>query len=75
MQVLMSEIILKPLHEWNLPIPQAIELQRQLAKQVILQDHVGEVKYVAGVDMAINKEHETARAAVVLLTSEKLPLF
>jgi deoxyribonuclease V len=74
MQVLMSEIILKPLHEWNLPIPQAIELQRQLAKQVILQDHVGEVKYVAGVDMAINKEHETARAAVVLLTYPALEM-
>ncbi len=70
----MPEIIPKPLHEWNLPIPQAIELQRQLAKQVILQDHVGEVKYVAGVDMAINKEDEMARAAVMLLTYPALEM-
>ncbi len=70
----MPEIISQPLHEWNLPIPQAIELQRQLAKQIILQDHIGEVKYVAGVDMAINKEHEMARAAVVLLTYPALEM-
>src|SRR5271157_2336098 len=56
------------LHEWNLQISEAIALQRQLAKQIILQDHVGEVKHVAGVDMAINEENGMARAAVVLLT-------
>jgi len=48
--------------------------QHQLAKQVILQDHVGEVKHVAGVDMAINEEHEMARAAVVLLTYPALEI-
>ena len=57
-----------PLHEWNLQISEAIALQRRLAKQIILQDHVGEVKHVAGVDMAINEENGMARAAVVLLT-------
>jgi deoxyribonuclease V len=61
-------------HEWNLSIPEAIALQHQLAKQIILQDHVGEVRYVAGVDMAINKESEMARAAVVLLTYPALEL-
>jgi deoxyribonuclease V len=70
----MSETVPQPLHEWNLPIPEAIALQHQLAKQIILQDHVGEVKYVAGVDMAINEEHEMARAAVVLLTYPALEI-
>jgi len=70
----MSEIRPQPLHAWNLQIPEAIALQHQLAKQVILQDHVGEVKYIAGVDMAINEEHEMARAAVVLLTYPALEI-
>src|SRR5215469_12473840 len=70
----MSEIFQLPLHEWSLPIPDAIVLQQQLAKQIILQDHIEEVEYVAGVDMAINEEHEMARAAVVLLTYPALEI-
>src|SRR5262245_3927233 len=70
----MSEIRLQPLHEWNLQIPEAIVLQHQLAKQIILQDRAGEVKHVAGVDMAINEEHEMARAAVVLFTYPALEI-
>lgn len=57
-----------PLHNWNLEIADAIALQKELAHKVILEDRVGEVHFVAGVDMAINEEHETARAAVVLLS-------
>lgn len=57
-----------PLHDWNLDVTTAIALQRELAQQVILEDHIGEVHYVAGVDMAINEEHEAVRAAVVLLS-------
>jgi deoxyribonuclease V len=69
-----SETLPQPLHEWNLPIPEAIALQHQLAKQIILQDHLGEVKYVAGVDMAINQERGMARAAVVLFTYPALEM-
>jgi deoxyribonuclease V len=56
-----------PLHEWNLPVQDAIALQNELAKRIVLEDRIDEVKFVAGVDMAINEEHEMARAAVVLL--------
>src|SRR5690242_7453777 len=56
------------LHEWNLTPQQAIELQKELAQRIILEDHVSEVRHVAGVDMAINEAHGTARAAVVLLS-------
>jgi len=70
----MSETGQQLLHEWNLPIQEAIALQHQLAKQIILQDHVGEVKHVAGVDMAINEESEMARAAVVLLSYPALEI-
>ncbi|GCF11912.1 endonuclease V [Dictyobacter arantiisoli] len=63
-----------PLHKWELEISEAIALQHELAQQVILEDHVGEVHYVAGVDMAINEEHEAARAAVVLMSYPDLEI-
>ena len=56
------------LHEWNLQPEEAIALQRKLAAKVIRTDQLpGEVRLVAGVDMAINEETDMARAAVVLL--------
>src|SRR6266567_2027842 len=57
------------LHEWNLTQQAAQALQSQLASQVIRTDELNsDVRYVAGVDMAINEENEMARAAVVLLS-------
>jgi len=57
-----------PLHDWNLKPDAAIKLQRQLAQRIIREDQIGEVRSIAGVDMAINEENGKARAAVVLLT-------
>src|SRR5207244_8246832 len=52
-----------------------MELQVELAKQVIRTDQpVGEVRRVAGVDMAINEETGMARAAVVLLSYPELEI-
>ena len=42
------------LHEWKLEPAEAIALQRELAQRIVLEDHLGEVRHVAGVDMAIN---------------------
>lgn len=61
-----------PLHEWKLTQEEAIALQRELAGRIILEDRLGEVRHVAGVDMAINEENERAHAAVVLLTYPEL---
>jgi Deoxyinosine 3''endonuclease (endonuclease V) len=65
----MSETARIPLHAWDLTIPAAIALQKELAQRIILQDdeRLQNVQYVAGVDMAIHEEHNTAQAAVVLL--------
>ena len=60
------------LHEWNLAHDAAKALQRELAKQVIREDKLDEVGYIAGVDMAINEINGMARAAVVLLSYPKL---
>jgi deoxyribonuclease V len=62
------------LHEWSLVPSEAIALQRELAQRVVLEDHVGEVRHVAGVDMAINEENGMARAAVVVLTYPELAI-
>jgi deoxyribonuclease V len=45
-----------------------------LAKLIIRQDQLGEVRHVAGVDMAINENNGMARAAVVLLTYPALQI-
>jgi deoxyribonuclease V len=61
------------LHEWNLRPDVAVALQRELAARVIRTDALkGEVRRVAGVDMAINEGNNKARAAVVLLTYPEL---
>ncbi len=53
----------------------AIKLQNELAAQVIRSDELnGEVKRVAGVDMAINEENGMARAAVVLLSFPEMEI-
>src|SRR5881227_21462 len=57
------------LHEWNLQPEAAMALQRKLAAKIIRTDQLSsDIRYVAGVDMAINEENEMARAAVVLLS-------
>ena len=56
-----------PLHQWTLTTEEAIALQHKLASKIITEDRLGEVRLIAGVDMAINEVHNTAQAAVVLL--------
>src|SRR5579872_3255269 len=70
-----------PLHEWNLQPEAAIALQKTLASRVIRTDAfmeegegTGEVRRIAGVDMAINENNGMARAAVVLLTYPELEI-
>ena len=62
------------LHDWELEIGKAKALQKALAKQIILEDRFGEVRYVAGVDMAINEGNGMARAAVVLFSYPRLEI-
>lgn len=61
-------------HPWNLSPEAAIALQHELAQHIILEDRVGEVRYIAGVDMAIHEEHNMAQAAVVLLSFPDLEI-
>ncbi len=63
-----------PLHEWNLTPEVAVALQRELAQRVIREDQLGEIRWIAGVDMALNEESGMARAAVVLLSYPDLEI-
>src|SRR6266851_1760491 len=64
----------KPLHEWNLKQDEAKALQRELAKRVVREDRLDEVRHIGGVDMAINEMSGMARAAVVLLSYPALEI-
>ncbi|MBV9614738.1 MAG: deoxyribonuclease V [Ktedonobacteraceae bacterium] len=64
----MSHTSNTPLHAWKLTQEEAVALQRELAARIVLEDQLGDVRYLAGVDMAINEENERAHAAVVLLS-------
>jgi len=64
-----------PLHDWNLTTPQAIQLQKQLAYEVVAEDRFdAPVKTVAGIDLGYDAKNDTSRAAVVVLSFPELEL-
>jgi deoxyribonuclease V len=66
---------IKRLHEWNLSPSQAIELQKQLAYEVVAEDRFDEpIKTVAGIDLGYDAKNDTSRAAVVVLKFPELEL-
>ena len=70
-----KQMNIKPLHEWNLSPSQAIELQKQLAFEVIREDRFTErVKTVAGIDLGYDIKTDTSRAVVVVLSFPELEL-
>jgi deoxyribonuclease V len=58
----------KQLHGWKLSTNEAINLQRELAVQVITDGDIIKSDYIAGVDMSVNRVKGIARAAVVVLS-------
>ncbi len=65
----------KKLHEWNLSPREAIELQKQLAFEIISEDKFDEpVKTVAGIDLGYDANSNTSRAVVVVLNFPELEL-
>lgn len=64
-----------PLHDWNLDPRQAVELQKQLASEVIAEDRFdAPFKTVAGIDLGYDAKSETCRAVVVVLNFPALDL-
>ncbi len=66
---------IQKIHEWNLSPQAAIEVQKQLAYEVIRQDVFdAPVKTVAGIDLGFDLKNDTCRAVVVVLTFPELEL-
>jgi deoxyribonuclease V len=59
-------------HSWDLTPAQARELQLALRQEVVAQDRLGQVRYVAGIDVGFEDSGRIARAAVVVLRFEDL---
>ena len=61
-------------HAWNVSPAKAVTIQKDLSQRLILQDRLGQVRLVAGVDVGFEDEGKTTRAAVVVLTFPELEL-
>ncbi len=56
------------LHKWNVTPKEAIAIQQELRGMVNLQERFGDIHHVAGVDVGFNKESNTGRAAIAILS-------
>ncbi|GAB2197555.1 hypothetical protein MAH4_15620 [Sessilibacter sp. MAH4] len=61
-------------HPWTLSDEEALNLQQELAAKVVKTDQINEVKLVAGVDVAYQKDNDRLVAAVVILNAETLEI-
>ena len=62
-------------HSWNVTPREAIEIQNQLRAEVILQDDLGKIDYVAGVDVGFEDDGKVTRAAIAVLEFPSLTLY
>ena len=60
------------MHSWNLSPTEAIALQRELRTRLILNDQLGIVRRVAGVDVGFEASGTLTRAAVAVLRYPEL---
>jgi len=61
-------------HSWDLTPKEAIAVQRQLARHVLIADRYGEVRRIAGVDVGFEQNNTITRAAVAVLDYPALTL-
>lgn len=61
-------------HSWNLSPAEAIAVQRELRAQLILEDRLGAVRRVAGVDVGFEAGGSVTRAVAALLRYPELDL-
>jgi deoxyribonuclease V len=61
-------------HPWKVTPEEAVALQRQLSRHLILEDRLGPVAHVAGVDAGLEDGGRITRAAVAVLRFPSLEL-
>ena len=62
------------LHDWHLTTAEAIAIQVELAGQVSRQNEVTAPRFIAGVDISVNRTRGTATGAVVVFSYPGLEL-
>ena len=65
---------LSPLHSWEVPPREAVDIQRRLRELVSLEELKGEVHIIGGVDVSYSKSSQLLYAVVVLLSFPDLHL-
>lgn len=58
---------IRQLHPWDVSYKKAIEIQKLLRPQLVLEKLPGRIRYVAGTDVSCSKRSRTVWAGVVLL--------
>lgn len=61
-------------HPWPTTTDEAIVIQQQLRAQIIAEDQLGPIRYVAGVDCGFEQDGTVTRAAVAVLSFPELEL-
>lgn len=61
-------------HRWNVSLSEARQIQKQLSSEVIIEDCLNTVRYIAGVDVGFKNEQTTTYAAVTILTFPQLQI-
>ena len=67
-------MIIKKHHSWNLNYKNAVEIQKKLAKKIILYDDINPVKKIAGVDVKFLKNLNLIIGAVLIFSFPDLKL-
>ncbi len=62
------------LHDWQVSIPQAFDIQRELAARVSRISEIGEPRYIAGADISAGRAQGMATGAVVIMDYPDLKL-
>ncbi|MFC1916589.1 deoxyribonuclease V [Chloroflexota bacterium] len=70
--VIIASVKVERLHSWQLTTAQALDTQRKLAAQVSRTSEVTTVRFIAGVDISVNKAQGTTTGAVVVLSYPEL---
>jgi len=61
-------------HDWQLTPEQAIQLQKQLSRSVVKENQFSDIRHIAGVDVAYDKDNDELVAAIVVLDAETLEI-
>jgi deoxyribonuclease V len=61
-------------HSWDLTTAEAKVVQEKLKGEVILEDRLPKINYVAGVDVSYDKEKNLTQAAIAILNFPQLEL-